>query len=117
MKKRWVLPLAGALSGLVNGLFGGGGGMVLLPLLSRFGDLQERELYASCLGILFPVSLVSAALYLLRGSSSLPVALPYLLGGALGGFFGGKLYQKVSLKWLKGLFSLFLLYAGVKYLL
>ena len=117
MKKNRIPQIAGALAGLANGLFGGGGGMVFLPILSRWGTLSRRTLYATCVGVIFPICEVSAGVYLWQGSVSLTQALPYLLGGAIGGFFGGKLYGRVSTKLLKWLFSLFLFYAGVKYLL
>ena len=68
-------------------------------------------------GVIFPVCLVSAAVYLFRGELSLLAALPYLAGGLVGGWIGGKLYGRVSVKWLKWLFAGFLFYAGVKYLL
>ena len=109
--------LAGGAAGLANGLFGGGGGMVFLPILSRGGTLSQRKLYATCVGVIFPVCLVSAAVYVWRGGVSLMAALPYLAGGLLGGFLGGKLYGRVSTKFLKWLFAAFLFYAGVKYLL
>lgn len=91
--------------------------MVFLPILSRWGGLEQRKLYATCVGVIFPVCLVSAAVYMFRGVVSLRTALPYLIGGAVGGFFGGKLYGKVSTKFLRWLFAAFLFYAGVKYLL
>lgn len=117
MEKHWPARLAGGLAGLANGLFGGGGGMVFLPILSRWGDLSQRKLYATCVGVIFPVCLVSSAVYLLRDGFSLAESLPYLAGGAVGGYFGGKLYGKVPTKLLKWLFAAFLFYAGVKYLL
>ena len=109
--------IAGGAAGLANGLFGGGGGMVFLPILSRFGGLEQRKLYATCVGIIFPVCAVSAGVYLWRGGVSLSTALPYLAGGLIGGWLGGKLYGKVPTKFLKWLFAAFLFYAGVKYLL
>lgn len=117
MKGTWTARIAGGAAGLANGLFGGGGGMVFLPILSRGGDLSQRRLFATCVGVIFPVCLVSAAVYFFRGSLSLSTALPYLAGGLIGGFLGGKLYGKVPTKWLKRLFAAFLFYAGVKYLL
>lgn len=117
MNPNWTARIAGGAAGLANGLFGGGGGMVFLPILSRWGTLSQRKLYASCVGVIFPVCLVSAGIYLWRGELSLIDALPYLAGGAIGGFLGGKLYGKVSTKFLKWLFAAFLFYAGVKYLL
>lgn len=102
---------------MANGLFGGGGGMVFLPILSRWGSLSQRKLYATCIGVIFPVCLVSAGVYLWRGGVSFSVALPYLAGGLLGGRIGGKLYSRVSTRFLKWLFAAFLFYAGGKYLL
>ena len=96
MDSRWPARIAGGAAGLANGLFGGGGGMVFLPILSRFGKLEQRKLYATCVGVIFPVCAVSAGVYLWRG---------------------GKLYGKVPTKFLKWLFAAFLFYAGVKYLL
>lgn len=117
MKHRWAVPIAGGAAGLANGFFGGGGGMVFLPILSRWGTLPQRKLYATCVGVIFPVCLVSSAIYLFRGGVSLSAALPYLAGGVIGGWLGGKLYGKISTRLLKWLFAGFLFYAGVKYLL
>lgn len=117
MASRWPARIAGAAAGAANGLFGGGGGMVFLPILSRYGALEPRKLYATCVGVIFPVCLVSAAVYLLRGDVSLSAAAPYLAGGAVGGWLGGKLYGRVPTGVLKWLFAAFLWYAGVKYLL
>lgn len=116
MKQHFPAAVAGALAGLANGVFGGGGGMVFVPILSRFGNLEGRKVYATCVGVIFPVCAVSAAVHLFRGSVSLMQALPYLLGGAAGGYLGGRLYGKVSTKLLKWLFAAFLFYAGVRYL-
>ena len=117
MNSRWPARIAGGAAGLANGLFGGGGGMVFLPILSRWGGLEQRKLYATCVGVIFPKCHVSAAVYLFRGGVSLGAALPYLAGGLIGGYLGGKLYGKVPTKALKWLFAAFLFYAGVKYLL
>ena len=91
--------------------------MVLVPILARWGGLSRRRLYATCVGVIFPVCMVSAGVYLWRGELRLTEALPYLAGGLVGGFLGGKLYGRVSTKLLKRLFAAFLFYAGVKYLL
>lgn len=117
MRADWPARIAGGAAGLANGLFGGGGGMVFLPILSRWGTLSGRKLYATCVGVIFPVCLVSAGVYLWRGGVSFQTALPYLIGGLAGGFLGGKLYGKVPVKILKWLFAAFLFYGGVKYLL
>ncbi|MEG1988196.1 MAG: TSUP family transporter [Oscillibacter sp.] len=111
----WLARLSGGLAGLANGLFGGGGGMVLVPLLSR--RLSQRRLYATCVGVIFPVCMASFAVYLFRTELSLLTAAPYVAGGFFGGLVGGKLYGRVSTRWLKWLFAAFLFYGGIQYLL
>ena len=117
MDHTWRSRLAGGAAGLANGLFGGGGGMVFLPLMSRSSTLTQRQLFATCVATIFPICAVSAGIHFFRGGLSLSEAAPYLVGGFAGGFLGGKLYGRISTVWLRRIFALFLFYAGVKYLL
>lgn len=115
MKKTWFYAsLAGGLAGLVNGLFGGGGGMILVPCLVGWCSLSQRESFATSIAIIFPLCCLSATLYLLHGELVFSDALPYLLGGLVGGLVGGKLFAKTSVLWMKRGFALFILYGGVK---
>lgn len=109
--------LAGAAAGLVNGLFGGGGGSVLLPLLNRWGTLAPRAGFATCLAAIYPMCCVSAVVYLFQVQPALETVLPYLAGGLAGGVAGGLTFQKVPVRLLKALFGAFLVYGGVRYLL
>ena len=106
--------LAGTAAGLINGLFGGGGGMLLLPLLRDGCGLEEKRAFATCVAVIVPVSAVSAALYLWRGAVDLPSAWPYLLGGLLGGLAAGRTLDRVPVGVLRKLFALLLIWGGVK---
>ena len=117
MKKAVRLGLAGAAAGVVNGLFGGGGGTVLVPLLNRWGGMKPKQVFATCVAVIFPVCAVSAGVYFLGHCLDWRQAMPYLVGGALGGLVGGLTFQRVPLTWLRVIFALFLLYGGVRYLL
>lgn len=117
MASKWPARIAGGAAGLANGLFGGGGGMVFLPILSRWGNLKSRQLYATCVAVIFPVCAVSAAMYLWRGGMNWASALPYLAGGLLGGWLGRKaLRQSVHQSFEVDLRRLSLLRGG-RYLL
>ena len=48
---------------------------------------------------------------------ALELVLPYLAGGVAGGLAGGLTFERVPVRLLKVIFGLFLLYAGVRYLL
>lgn len=106
--------LTGVGAGLANGFFGGGGGMLLIPLLTRWCGLEQRKAFATSVAIILPLCILSSTIYLLRGGLELAVALPYLVGGLVGGFVGGKTFRKLNVDWLRRLFALFLLYGGVR---
>ncbi len=105
------------MAGLINGCFGGGGGVALLPLLTKWAKLDAKNAFATCVAIMFPACCASTAVYFFMVRPSLPEVLPYLAGGVAGGLIGGATFGKVPVRILKILFGLFLLYGGVKYLL
>ena len=142
--KRGRLGVSGALAGAVNGVFGGGGGMVLAPLLGSWCRVEEKRALANCVATILPCCVLSGGVYLLRTGLDWGMALPYLLEGRdimvqsrtgsgktgcyllplvprlaalAGGFLGGKLFTKVPAVWLRRLFAAFLVYGGVRYLL
>ncbi|WP_347563617.1 TSUP family transporter [Pseudoflavonifractor sp. 524-17] len=117
MKKRskWTASaLAGGAAGLANGFFGGGGGMVLVPLLTGRCGLDQRRAFATSVAVILPLCMLSAGIYWWKGGLDFVLALPYLLGGFLGGFLGGKLFRGVNMVWLRRAFALLILYGGGK---
>ncbi len=116
LKKCWGPCLAGFCAGVVNGLFGAGGGMVLVPLLTALPGLSENEIFPSSVAIILPVCLVSLAFVLPGSSFSFYAALPYLFGSLGGGLLAWKLGKKIPTKWLHRLLGVFILWGGIRYL-
>lgn len=112
----WYI-VAGGAAGLINGFFGGGGGMILVPLLAGKCRLEQRRAFATSVAVIAPLCALSSVIYWLRDGLDLQTALPYLVGGLVGGLASGKLFKKVSMTWLRRGFALFLLYGGVRSLL
>lgn len=106
--------VAGGAAGLANGFFGGGGGMLLVPLLTRWCGLYQRQAFATSIAVILPLCALSSAIYWLRGGLDFMLALPYLAGGLLGGFLGGRMFKKLNMVWLRRAFALLILYGGVK---
>ncbi|RKI69142.1 sulfite exporter TauE/SafE family protein [bacterium 1xD42-67] len=106
--------LAGGLAGIANGLFGGGGGSVLVPLLTRYCGLDQRRAFATSVAVILPLCALSVGIYLFRGGLDVMTALPYLIGGTAGGWAGGKWFKGVKILWLKRAFGLLLIYGGVR---
>jgi hypothetical protein len=113
-KQNWKYALAGGLAGLANGFFGGGGGSILVPLLTGMCGLDQRRAFATSVAVILPLCALSAGVYLFRGGLDWMAALPYLAGGLVGGFLGGKLFRGIRIDWLKRGFGLLLLYGGVR---
>jgi uncharacterized membrane protein YfcA len=107
---------AGLLAGLVNGIFGGAGGMVLIPALGKWTDAEPEALFPISVSVMLPVCLLS--LFFASRSAPLPWldALPYLAGSAVGGATAGILGKRIPVRWLRGIFGAMLLWGGVRYL-
>ena len=106
--------LTGALTGLVNGFFGGGGGMVLVPLLRGWLELEDKPAFATSVAVMLPMCAVSAAVYYFRVGIDLGAALPYLLGGLVGGIVSGVSFKRLPSRLLVRAFALLILFGGVR---
>lgn len=116
MRKTSILgpAVAGACGGIVTGLFGAGGGMVLIPLLTLLTDLKEEELFPFSVSTILPLCIVT----LLTVSKPMPWqdVLPYLIGSGLGGICAGIWGRKIPVKWLHRILGIFILWGGFRYL-
>ena len=117
MSQKIKCAVAGALAGAANGFFGAGGGLFLVPLLSRWAKIEERKAFATSILIILPLCIVSSVIYFLRTSLDLYTALPYLAGGLFGGFFGGRIFPHIPVGLLRKALGLVILYGGIRVLL
>ena len=110
-----LLPLAGSIAGLVNGLFGAGGGMVLVPLLGKAPNLNERERFPASVAIIAPICIVSL-LFSASRQLTFRQLLPYLLGSVLGGIGAGIWGKRIPTVWLHRILGVVILWGGIRYL-
>lgn len=110
------IATAGLAAGCVTGLFGAGGGMVLVPLLTLLTDLKEEEIFPSSIAIILPVCITSLVLLACRESLHLRQALPYLAGSFLGGITAGVWGKNIPTVWLHRGLGILVLWGGFRYL-
>ncbi len=106
----------GALIGAVNGLLGGGGGMLAVPLL-KAGGLSPRRAHATAIAVILPASAVSGLVYLFGRLVPFPILVPVALGVAAGGAVGAKLLGVLPVRAVDLLFGALMLLAGWRMLL
>lgn len=115
-KKRLGVVMAGSIAGVINGLFGAGGGMVLVPLLTLMTPLEEESIFPASISMILPICLVSLAMTAVTGSIPFRQALPYLFGSCIGGWFAGVWGRRIPVLWLHRGLGVLILWGGIRYL-
>ena len=113
--RKFLLPFAGIAAGTVNGLFGAGGGMVLVPLLSKKTGIAEQERFPASVAIIAPICIVSL-LFSAQWTLRFGQVLPYLLGSIIGGIAAGVWGHRIPTVWLHRALGIFILWGGIRYL-
>ena len=109
------LLLIGVLAGVCAGMFGIGGGLIIVPALVFFYRLTQHAAVGTSLGaILLPVGALSAWVYWKNGNLNIGYSALIAAGLFIGAFFGAKLVQPVSDVTLRRLFAGFLVIVGAR---
>lgn len=113
--RKLFLVIAGSAAGLVNGLFGAGGGMVLVPALGKRTGLNEKERFPASIAIIAPICIISL-LFSARWQLTFRQVLPYLAGSAVGGIAAGLWGKYIPTVWLHRILGVLILWGGIRYL-
>ena len=116
MKNFFKRITAGILTGAVNGLFGGGGGMVAVPLLEKMCAYKDKEAHATAIFIIAPVCAASALVYIINGFAALDVIIPAAVGSVAGGLAGALMLNKCPKTIINYIFIAVMFAAGVRML-
>ncbi len=113
-KNKCILAAFSATAGFVNGFLGGGGGVIIVALLLAVIKLHQKYAQATALLVVLPLTAVSAAVYLWKGSVDWIPTLWATLGVVVGGAAGALLLSKLKGNVAKIIFALVLIAGGVK---
>jgi len=108
------LGLVGTLAGFFSGLFGIGGGIVIVPLLILWLGCQEREATGTSLAAIALIASVAAAVQGLYGNVRLDDGLLVGLPAVLGVLAGTALQQRIPQRALSLLFAALLVAVAVQ---
>jgi uncharacterized membrane protein YfcA len=112
------LFLFGVCIGIFSGLFGIGGGIVLVPGLVLLFHFSQQEAQGTSLAALsVPILIFAALVYYQNGKVQLPVVAAVALGMMIGAVIGAVLVTRLPVAWLQFGFGGLLLYLGFKFVL
>ena len=112
--KHWPLLLIGFVSGISSGLFGAGGGVIVVLLITMLLHQDQHIAQATAISITFVASIISSISYYLHGNLQWSLIIPVTIGSVVGGYVGAKLMKKLSSKHLKRFFGIFMILSGIR---
>jgi uncharacterized membrane protein YfcA len=112
-----ALVAIGLLAGVMAGMFGIGGGNIIVPLLILVLGYSAKRAIATSLGaILLPFGLPGILVYYHNGTLDLTAAVWIALGLFIGTVFGALITIRLPSVTVKFLYGLFLVFVAVRFL-
>ena len=106
--------MSGLLTGIINGFFGSGGGVIAVIMLKSGCKLEDKKAHATSVFVIMVLCIFSGFLYISQGEIKITDVLWYLPGGIIGGVVGAKLLKKIKTDILKILFGIIMIYSGIR---
>jgi len=105
----------GLAAGILSGLFGIGGGVLIVPALVFFTRFPPKLALGTSLGaLLLPVGLLGAYIYWENGNVNVRASLLIAAGLTAGAFLGALLAEVVSAAVLQRMFAVFMVLMAVQ---
>ena len=113
-----ILLAIGLVAGVFAGMFGIGGGLIIVPALLFLVKLKEVEAIGTSLAALIPpVGLLGAAEYYRNGFINIRYAGLVALGLFVGAYFGARIMISLPPELIRRLYGIFLLVIAARMLL
>lgn len=112
-----TMLVLGLLAGILSGMFGIGGGLVIVPALVILAGLDQKTATGTSLFvILLPTGLLAVLDYHAQGKLNWRYGLLIAPGVLLGGLLGAKITRGISDLTMKRIYAVFLLVVAAYYL-
>ena len=112
-KAKWYYAGLGVAAGILNGLFGAGGGVAVVPMLEKAG-IEPKKAHATSISIILPLSILSGVFYWFSGRIQFGAALWYLPLGLVGALLGAWLLKKISNDLLRRIFGIVIIISAIR---
>ncbi len=103
----------GIVAGFINGFFGAGGGLLLVPMIKYSLKEDSKVSHATTLACVLFMCIASSILYIAKKQVDYRIFLYCAIGSVVGSLIGTKLLKKLKNKIIDLIFSFVLIGAGV----
>lgn len=104
----------GLFTGFINGVFGSGGGTLLVPILNNVLKVEEHKSHSTALAVIIFLSTTSSVIYVSKGTFDINLTVQAAIGSIIGGIIGAKLLNKVNGKFLRIGFGVVMIIAACR---
>lgn len=104
----------GALAGFFNGLFGSGGGTIVVPAMVSLLGISEQKAHATAIAVILPLSIISSFIYFKNNFTDWKLSMNVMLGSTLGGYIGAKILNRFSANALRKIFGISMILAALR---
>ncbi len=102
------------LAGFLSGLFGVGGGILIVPGLVLLLGMEQRLAHGTSLAAIVPIALAGVAGYAVDGAVDWTAGALVTVGAAGGALIGTTALRAISDNWLRAVFAAFLLLTAAR---
>lgn len=120
MTVAWVVLIIGLVAGFAGGMFGLGGGAIMVPALVLLLHVEQKMATGTSIAAqILPIGLLAAIVYYKQGNLNIKWGLLLALGLLVGNLFGALLANQkfISDLMMKKMYGIFLLVIAARYLL
>jgi uncharacterized membrane protein YfcA len=104
----------GLLAGFLSGVFGVGGGILLVPGFVLLLEMEQRLAHGTSLAAILPIAVAGVVGYAAHGSVDLPAAALLALGAAGGAVVGTRLLDRLPFAALRLAFGVLMIAAAIR---
>ena len=114
-----VLKLIGIgfITGIINGLFGSGGGTIIVPALVFLIGMEDFKAHATAISIILPLSIISTLIYFKSNIIKFDIGFIVVIGGIIGSFIGAKFLKKIPNLVLRKIFGTIIIITALRMIL
>ena len=110
-----ILLAIGVAAGSLSGMFGVGGGVIIVPALIFFLGMSQHQAQGTSLGLmLLPIGILAAWNYYKTGNLDIKAGLLVAAGFVVGGYLGSKLSLSINELTLKRIFGVLMLVIALR---